>query len=203
MTLNEQFHKFSEDNSKPDFNQMAQYVFEHCYLVANDTKYFLTEIEFYYHANGHEDEFCKKKKEQLKSDTLFFHYSGVDITFGCEKEKEKDKKEYGGILVRGIKSENKKESENKEEGENGPLRVLCALLNENTEDRGLHLKLVVSSKQERTYRKDKILRAARIGLSAKDREKQQFQTRPYRYFIKDANPKPKEYSKGTEIKSND
>lgn len=187
MTLNEKFHDLKEKSEIKAFDEMAKYVFEHCYLVANETKYFLTEIEFYYHANGHEDKFCKQGK-QKESDTLFFHYSGVDITFGCSK-----KEEFGGILVRGIESENKKE------GVNGPLRVLCALLNENTKDKGLHLKLVVSSKQERTYRKDKILRAARIGLSAKDREKQQFQTRPYRYFIKDANPKPKNYSLGAKI----
>lgn len=194
MTLNDQFHRFLEEKSgkskfQEAFNEMAKYVFGHCCLVANGKKYLLTEIEFYYYADAHKDEFCKKNGEQLKSDTLFFHYSGVDITFGKEKDKEKNE-ECGGILIRGI------ESVDKDVCENGPLRVLCTLLNKNNAE-GVHVKLETSLPEKREC---EIYQSLRIGLSVKAWDKDNiFRNAKYRYFIDGAKPTPKNVSSGEKV----
>jgi hypothetical protein len=52
---------------------------------------------FYNHntSSQHPDEYAHQHAEQAKSNTWYFHGSGLDITFG-------DKEIYGGILIRSI-----------------------------------------------------------------------------------------------------
>lgn len=184
--------KESSNDFKSAFDQMAKFVFEHCYLEANDKKCFLTEIEFYYHTEEYKDGFCKKEDKQLESNTLFFHYSGVDITFGFESSQPKTKS-YGGILVRGV------HFIDEPEGENGPLRVLRALLNKNIQEHGVKLKLFVSPTSLKA-RGLSICRAARIGLREKEWDlNRTFQNAKCRYFIKEATPRPRNYSLGEDV----
>lgn len=176
MTLNERFHAFlKESNNEVQhaFDKMAREIFDKYCLNANGTPYYFTEIEFYYHAPDHKDEFCKKHPKQKKTDTLFFHYSGVDITFGGSEN------EYGGILIRAI-TDGKTEM-------NGPLVSLCALLNGGSD--------TVSLKIEQCSRPSAgkaICRAPRVGLEIKGKyltEKKIHQNKPYRYYIQGANVK--------------
>lgn len=182
MTLNKKFHEFVSSENKnweAVFQKMAEYVFQNCHLEANGTKYYLTVIEFYYyHKIEHPDLWCYRKPEKngmFPSDSLWFHYSGMDITFD-----NKEKNEYGGILIRGIKDE-------KGNHTNGPLRSLYALLNTNSNDKSVCLKLISSESKE----KISINKTTRYGLNVQTGDKNfskknKYQAREYRFYLEGA-----------------
>lgn len=189
MTLNKKFHKLLEkynlntkENWETVFKKMAEYIFQNCHLEANGTKYYLTEIEFYYyHKIEHPDLWCYRKPEKngmFPSDSLWFHYSGMDITFDNRKNNES-----GGILIRSIKDE-------KGNPTNGPLRSLYALLNTNSNDKSVCLKLISSESKE----KISINQTTRYGLNVQTgdknfSEKNKYQARKYRFYLEGADIK--------------
>ena len=184
MTLNQHFNEFLRKNGNDEhaaIKKMATYVLHNCCLQVGDKQYELTEIEFYYYAPGHEDPFCKRNPIKLQdtkfpkvdSDKLFFHYSGVDISFDSD-DADKMKRQYGGILIRGIKSEDG------EEEFNGPLKVLCHLLNTTQRFGGSVLTLGT----KKTPSTVEILSTERYGLSAYENERLKFIDNLYRFYVK-------------------
>lgn len=113
--------KQSNQTWEQTFSDIAKELFTNWLILANGSEYEIVEMEFYYDSplDYHSDAFIydDKQNRNMKFGTWFFHYSGVDITFGDEKQSR------GGILIRGIFSVN----------ENryiiGPLKTLLELLN--------------------------------------------------------------------------
>lgn len=92
----------------------------HCILVENK-KYRILEIEFYFFKkNVFEDCFTYKDERQKTNGCWFFHYSGVDITFGS-------KNTWGGILLRSLAAINNKGQISKVIC--GPLKLKNEMLN--------------------------------------------------------------------------
>jgi len=97
--LNQMIEK---ENSYYNFNNIARLLLNNSILKIKNKSFLITEIEFYFYSNNHSDCSIHKSKHQLFSNTWYVHTKGrggLDITFGNE-----DKKEFGGILIRGIKS---------------------------------------------------------------------------------------------------
>lgn len=112
------FLKLPSQDWNKEFKRIATDLFCKYSIRANEKTYNILEIEFYYDApdENHPDHFIYDKTDRNKSiGNWFFHYSGIDLTFGQNGTR-------GGILIRAIK-----------EGEPftiGPLRTMVALMNE-------------------------------------------------------------------------
>ena len=99
----------------------------------SDTKYIPIEIEFYYHSprlpfkkgENYEKDHITYPRDIQESGKLLYHYSGIDICFQS-KNREKEKIEFGGILIRSLL----KIKDNNEEIIYGPLCCKDVLLNE-------------------------------------------------------------------------
>lgn len=103
----------AEHQNNPFFKRAENLMFGHAWQVGQK-EFSFTEIEFYSKSvDGGGDPYTHGNAEQLKSDTWYFHGSGIDITFGNEHT-------YGGILIRGIKSY---DADGKAHYISGPIRV--------------------------------------------------------------------------------
>ena len=185
MTLNQHFNNLlpGHKNMCAVFQEMADLLFAKYCIEAGEKKYWFTEIEFYYYDEGHPDPFCKRTPQkssklfcpEVPSDNLFFHYSGIDISFDND-EKDKTKHQYGGILVRAIESADGKEAVN------GPLKVMTLLLNAARQKEGVRLAL---KEEARPYVPKPSLCRGRFGLTApkNDGAKRDYVDRPYRYYL--------------------
>ncbi len=92
--------KIDNDNIEKSFDRIASDLLTKMTLFVNDKEFQITEIEFYYfHEDHHKDNYThihERNEEEWR-----FHNQGLDITFmGNEKQD-------GGILIRGIKVEDK------------------------------------------------------------------------------------------------
>ena len=87
------------------FVRMADAFLNKARLVVGETCCRLTEVEFYYHASEHPDQFTHCDPQQTSCGRWYFHrsgrgfrggsFKGLDLTFG-------DTGAYGGMLIRGI-----------------------------------------------------------------------------------------------------
>ena len=88
------------------FFEISKKMMSECVFKVKDVEFELTEIEFYYYREGyHEDESIHKDELQKVAGKLYVHNTsidrgGIDITFG-------DTESYGGILIRGMKIDDK------------------------------------------------------------------------------------------------
>jgi hypothetical protein len=91
------------------FDRIARELLNNRILLVNDSKFILTEIEFYYFfKNHHEDNYTHIHSRN--SGEWRFHNQGLDITFQSSKESD------GGILLRGLNIDN--------DFINGPRKVI-------------------------------------------------------------------------------
>ncbi len=99
------------------FDRIAKDLIENWHLNLQGTLYHFTEIEFYYfNKSNHPDKYSHKHAYSFVK--WRFHLQGLDISLGYEKENGSEEfSSYGGILLRGIQSEN--------EFINGPKRILA------------------------------------------------------------------------------
>lgn len=102
-----------------EFHAIAQKLFDEYVIQANNIKYRLAEIEFYWHSEKHPDK-CTYPRIHVnpKTGDWFFHYSGVDIALKSDDG-------YGGILIRSIYNIEKKELTK------GPMISSMKLFSEN------------------------------------------------------------------------
>ena len=97
--------KMNESNVQNQFKEIAENLFQHCYIKCGAKKYYFAEIEFYYYDKNEEKGLNKEWNERTyprdgkKAGELFFHYSGVDICFYSSYDDGK----FGGILIRSLK----------------------------------------------------------------------------------------------------
>ncbi|MGF6906920.1 hypothetical protein [Fusobacterium sp. PH5-44] len=108
--------KVEQDKIEEIFDKVASEFLTKYIIIASQSKYYLTEIEFYYHSNIHPDPYVHRNKRQLKFCNWYFHRfkkiesflnfsrNGMDITFGDEENNI-----YGSILIRKIKNIKTKE----------------------------------------------------------------------------------------------
>lgn len=88
-----------DSNIEQSFNTIAKELINENVLVVNDKEFEFTEIEFYFFKKGvHEDVYTNKHKR--KAGEWRIHNQGLDITL------EGNEEQYGGILIRGLSSEN-------------------------------------------------------------------------------------------------
>ena len=182
MTLYNKFHSYlnnADGNLPQAFSPLAGDLFQNYILQAGEKTYWLTEIEFYYFADGHEDPFCKRqwvqpretKLPEVPSDQFFFHYTGVDISFDNDAPAG-PKHTYGGILIRGL--------QDADSGDllAGPLLCICALANNAQKTNSA---LVLRPATVPRPGKAKWTSAHRIGLNPKTSAK--YAAYAYRYYI--------------------
>src|SRR5687768_13664992 len=89
------------------FDRIARRLLGGSRLMVGGVPHRLTEIEFYYHAEGHRDPFAHCQPVQLFLGRWYFHrsggtyrggsFKGVDLTFAGPEA-------YGGILIRGMEA---------------------------------------------------------------------------------------------------
>ena len=169
----------AQNDMTAKFEVIANGLMNNFLIRANNKDFRLSEIEFYLYEQGkHEDNHIhsmvlangnqnESSLYQNKMANWYFHYSGIDLTFGDEKNR------YGGILIRSIVSV----SDGKEI--KGPLKLKNYLLNQynNICSCGEFLKLVLTD-EKKSY---KINLDNRIGLGKMgDAE---FKNRQYRFVI--------------------
>ena len=75
---------------------IALSLFNHYTLRRDGALCRFMELEVYLHDTDYPDPFCHTHDDQLNRETLYWHYSGVDVTMG------KKPIHYCGVLVRGI-----------------------------------------------------------------------------------------------------
>jgi len=87
------------------FYEAVEDLINGCYLKVGEAKVNLKEVEVYFHdAIYHPDPYAHRNDTQLETGTFYVHRQtwnrgGIDITFG-----NREKKQFGGILIRGIES---------------------------------------------------------------------------------------------------
>lgn len=103
-------------NSPDNFDQVADHLINNLVLVVDHKYYRFLELEFYLYNSEHPDLFCHNNEMQLTLGKWYFHrstksanssyrsgtYKGLDLTFGSNNFK--GQKQYGGILIRSLKS---------------------------------------------------------------------------------------------------
>ncbi len=97
--MNIDFFKI-EQETEQEFEMIAEKLMNDYAIENQDSKYRLTEIEFYWTSPKHKD-FSTYQRNHVDPNhgDWFFHYSGVDIALKNDKNGG-----FGGILIRGIHS---------------------------------------------------------------------------------------------------
>lgn len=180
---------FIDFNSEKDFQKIATNLMNNFVIRANGNDFRLAEIEFYLHEKDkHEDDFIHAKiinekpndsaNHQIKMGCWYFHYSGIDLTFG-----DSQKNRFGGILIRSIIP-----LDEKIKPIIGPLKLKNHLLNqyENISHSGDFLKVISI---EDKLKPDEIIPMPRVGLGSSGNEK--FKDLEYRFVLSQIKDKVK------------
>jgi hypothetical protein len=172
-TLNLTIESTSRDSIKASFDRIAEDLLNNWKLNVNGQSFRFTEIEFYYFIKDiHEDNFTHR--HDFEEGQFRYHSQGIDITFESSDKKQCD----GGILLRGIKFENK---EGKTEYINGPKKIWTKIFGElklyNENSFGLIYDPVEENKIPKT--------TVRKGLTEKSCP--EFHKEKYRYYIDENN----------------
>ena len=163
------------------FDKVAKYLLGNVAIVfgpePDGTKYYLTEIEFYYKNEKAKERVIKvidkgKKEEKevessfysctykrcRKAGSLFWHYSGIDICF------DSNEKNYGGILIRSLIKKNKGGTP---ELIPGPLRCANELMNQSVLEGKNSIPYIIEF--ERYDKNYTIMSTIRQGLETSDK----------------------------------
>jgi hypothetical protein len=87
--------KIDNLNIEKEFERIAYLLLNEWILTMENSRYRITEIEFYYKSDTHNDDYTFAHELQKKIGHWYFHDNGADITFG-------DGNYYGGIFIRAI-----------------------------------------------------------------------------------------------------
>lgn len=79
------------------FKRIAEILMNNCAISKGKNRYEIVEIEFYFFTPDHQDVIVYPRILR-PAGQWFFHPSGVDLTF------ESDEKQFGGILIRGVRN---------------------------------------------------------------------------------------------------
>ncbi len=154
------------------FRKAAEFVLRNCLIRFNESEFQINEIEFYYYSEVHPDPYIHKHQNQLNMGSWYFHEVGQDITFG-------DGKNYGGILIRGIRDTRTSEDAD------GPVKTFDRLFNVSKlcvqDSHSFEIK-----ESSRTLFDDdlQIYSFPRVGLQpTKDKQGEEFIIARYRYMF--------------------
>lgn len=150
--------KIKPEALEKDFDRIANDLMNNWVLAVNETHYRLTEIEFYCKSvlsdGPINDPYTHGHAEQLKSNTWYFHGSGLDLTFGTPDY-------YGGILIRGL------QRIKDEKHISGPLNSITEIFSsfENCEKKKFDFGLFEA--KEYNWKILNSIKAPRVGLNPK------------------------------------
>lgn len=188
--------KVEQDKIEEIFDKVALELLTNCIVITPQSKYSLTEIEFYYYSDIHQDPYVHRNKRQLKFCSWYFHRfkkidsflrfsrNGMDITFG-----DIENSIYGSILIRKIKNIETKEitsginrvvKELIKDIENKNITLLATSENINIFDKNQFLHIDINSEKIDIPVKKTI----RTGLTKKDDLIfKEYYNKSYHYFI--------------------
>lgn len=168
MSLNLQVNN---DKIEQSFERIANDLMNKYFIQINDSRYRITEIEFYVKGEDHDDKYTHGHKLQKESGRWYFHGSGVDITFGNSKM-------FGGILIRAIYNCNTKINES-ERYVYGPLNVITELFSNLKEiSKGSFDFGILESN---FFKFERLIKAPRVGLNPQKQPEKYSEL--YRYLI--------------------
>ena len=93
----------SEETIRESFESIASNLISGTKLVINDSVFSFIDIEFYYSTQQHKDEYANSIEHLRPKGEFEVHKYGVDISLGNSAD------EKGGILIRGLYDEVKKQ----------------------------------------------------------------------------------------------
>lgn len=93
----------SEVTIRESFESIASNLISGTKLVINNSRFSFIDIEFYYSTQQHKDEYAISIEHSRPKDEFEVHKYGVDISLGNSAD------EKGGILIRGLYDEIKKQ----------------------------------------------------------------------------------------------
>ncbi len=192
-----------EETATDWFHRIAERLLNGTQLMVGGLAHRFTEVEMYYHGEGHADPFAHKDPVQLHCGRWYFHrtsgtyrsgsFKGVDLAFG-------ENGNYAGVLIRGLEKPN---------GEliDGPSLLVDYLLDATAAETVARLDKVIGTRvawesgnplfirEADGLEQRSLYRSGRIGLTLKrsggKKEMQQFVLKPYRYVSQ-----PKKIAKG-------
>ncbi len=154
--------------SEKKFKEIADKLFHEFAIETHDSKFRITELEFYWNSPDHIDNTTYSRKYvNPKSGDWFFHYSGVDIAL-----KNENNSGHGGILLRSIYDIEK------EERYKGPMVCAMRLFScTNAFEDTIKTKIIPYQ-----FPKTEINSSERVGLGINAKENNS-DKRQYRFFI--------------------
>ena len=161
---------FDVDVEKPenDFKRMAAEIMNDWILQIEDTRYRITEIEFYLKNDTHNDVYAHGHEIQKEVGKWYFHGSGVDITFGSGSF-------YGGILIRAIYNLDTRKYIY------GPIKVVTELLSSIKNVYRSSLSFGFIADDEKLIESEIPIAAPRVGLNSK--HNQEMHDKFYRFVV--------------------
>lgn len=168
------------DDIPANFNRIAAKLFNDWLIQVNENCYRILELEFYYNdGHGHKDFYTHGHAMQKTSGHWYFHYSGIDLTFGSENI-------YGGILIRSVEKIQLTPIPKEEQYFFGPLKTQMELLNSfhpALNGEANVFQLVPADGKIETVLEKNIVQSYRIGLPKKEGEDYKYREAQYRYLI--------------------
>lgn len=137
-----------------DFRRIACDLMNNWIINVEHAKYRITEIEFYYKNEFHNDPYVHGNQLQKEKGKWYFHGSGIDLTFGNEKT-------YGGILIRAIFDINNKKYYY------GPLNCILELFSNLSSIYETKISFGLTPAEENQLEFEKPISAPRVGLNPK------------------------------------
>ncbi len=174
------------------FSNLASQLFDCWCIQVKDTKFYFTELEFYYYDKQDpklQDPFCLCREDQQPGKPGYpfcFHKYGMDIIIGTQQS-------YGGVLVRGLKDEGDNFVEGTKRLFTWILPLIDRELTGEMYDMNKHaplLKEAVKNKELQlvptrimSEKPPLILQGPRIIGTRKKDQDSKFQLAPFRYII--------------------
>lgn len=175
----------SLDTILQSFDRIAEKISKDINLKINGAFYRLVDFEFYTFSEALPDPHTYKSDLQLLNGKIYLHSSGVDITFG-------DDKNFGGILLRGVVKlydGSSQESGFMKQQFDGPQNVATELFSNlnpliNSEKNEISLIDVAGHHQDACfYPAKKVIKTKRVGLTSKPNDIEDFyKNLPLRYI---------------------
>jgi len=165
--LNLEIDTTSRETIQNSFENIAKDILLNWQLKINDSLFSFTEIEFYFFYKGiHEDN--ATHIHDYNQGLWRSHSQGLDITFQWSEISD------GGILIRGLKSDNKSDKEYV----NGPRRIVETIFKNFNPVTSIQQQFGLVPKNENESLE--IFKTGRHGLS--NTQVNSFKDEPYRYY---------------------
>jgi hypothetical protein len=150
------------------FNRIASELMNEYVLKVENTEYRVTEIEFYYKDDMHNDTYIHSHPLQKTKGKWYFHGSGIDLTFGSEEA-------FGGILLRAIYNLNSGAYIY------GPINIITEIFGNIHSIFEINLSFGFVSTKVGQFNFEEPIHVPRVGLNSNKNSK--MYEKPYRFLI--------------------